>query len=114
MKKLSINKKAKILGDLYDVIIERSNNPSTNSYVSLLLSKGKSPIQSKLLEETLEVLSASQEASREQIIHEAADMLFHLLVLLGYWQITPDDIYHELSSRWGRSGLIEKSERTNQ
>lgn len=111
---MSINNKSQILHDLYTIIIQRSNKPSADSYVSQLLLKGKDAIHSKLLEETLEVLAASQEAAREQIIYEIADAWFHALVLLGYWQISPEEVCAELSRRWGRSGLMEKAERTKQ
>ena len=109
---MSINRGEKILSSLCRVIREQSEHPSSDSYVSSLLQQGKAAIHEKLLEKAQEVIGASQEASREQIIHEVANLWFHTLVLLGCWNITPDDIYKELSGRWGHSGFIEKRERS--
>ena len=112
MRKMSINRGEKILCDLHRVIEDRAERPAPDSYVSSLLQQGKAAIHEKLLEETGEVIEASREASREHIIHETADLWFHLLVLLGYWNISPDDIFAELSARWGHPGLTEKRERS--
>ena len=57
------------------------------------------------------MILASKGQKREEIIHEAADLLFHLLVTLGYHDISPREIHHELARRFGQSGLIEKASR---
>jgi phosphoribosyl-ATP pyrophosphohydrolase/phosphoribosyl-AMP cyclohydrolase len=62
----------------------------------------------KVAEEAGEVLLASKNGKREEIIHEAADLLFHTLVVLGYHDVTPEDVYQELANRYGRSGLSRK------
>jgi len=45
------------------------------------------------------------------MIHEMGDLWFHCTVLLGYWDIPPEEVYRELTRRWGQSGLEEKAQR---
>lgn len=108
---MSINKKDDILSKLYDVVQDRKQNPAPDSYVSSLMQKGKGEIHSKISEEADELIDASQKASRDDIIHEMADLWFHCMVLLGSHNIPPDEIYRELARRWGRSGLKKKAGR---
>lgn len=108
MKKPFIPRADKILQKLYRVILERSESLPSNSYVAALLQQGRERIHAKISEEAQEVIAASSEASREQLIHEMADLWFHCLVLLGYWQVPPDDIYTELARRFGHPGLKNK------
>lgn len=109
MKKTSI--KNDIFSDLYQLVQERKLNPSGNSYMSLLLTKGLDKIHAKISEETAELIDASHNKTRDDIIHEAADLWFHTLMLLGYWDIPPEAVYDELIRRQGVSGLEEKAGR---
>ena len=93
---------------VYDVIIERKDNPSQPSYVSTLYSSGVDKILSKITEEAGELIISSKNNDRDEIIYEAADLWFHTLVLLGYHGLTPQDIYHELDKRYGVSRMEKK------
>lgn len=97
-----------ILNKVYDVIIDRRDKPEESSYVSTLYSSGVDKILSKITEEAGELIISSKNNNREEIIYEAADLWFHTLVLLGYHDLTPQDIYKELEKRFGVSGLEKK------
>ena len=97
---------------LYAVIRDRADAPRADSYVSGLLSQGLDAIHDKIAEESAELTEASTQHDRAAIIHEAADLCFHTMVLLGCHEITPSLITDELKRRWGISGLAEKAGRT--
>jgi phosphoribosyl-ATP pyrophosphohydrolase len=109
MKKMSTPPKDNILNRLYQVILERKQKLPADSYVALLCREGIESIHAKIAEEVQEVIVASRSVSKEQLVHEMADLWFHCLVLLGYCNISPDQVYLELARRWGHSGLKEKS-----
>ncbi|MDD5773052.1 MAG: phosphoribosyl-ATP diphosphatase [bacterium] len=94
-----------IINDIYKVILERKKSKSKNSYTVSLFKKGKIAVLKKIAEETAEVILASRDEKKEEIIHEMADLWFHTLVLLGYHAIAPDEVYAELKKRFGKSGL---------
>jgi len=111
MKKTYIKNSAEILADLYTVVLSRKDHPRADSYVCRLLDRGKEKIHEKIREESEELVEASDRSSREEIVHEMADLWFHCAVLLGTWNIPPQEIFDELARRWGRSGLTEKANR---
>ena len=78
------------------------------SYVSSLFKKGRDKILKKIGEEASEVVIGSKNDKKEEIIYEIADLWFHSLVLLGYHDITPEDIYKELEKRFGKSGIRDE------
>ena len=96
---------------VYETILKSKRLPSSESYVASLFKAGQDTILKKVTEEAGEMILASKGQKREEIIHEAADLLFHLLVTLGYHDISPREIHHELARRFGQSGLIEKASR---
>jgi len=100
-----------IMNEIYDVILDRRHNPRENSYVSSLFREGLNKILKKIGEEAAEVMLSGREGIEEHIIHEIADLFFHCLVLLGFYQISPDRIYEELRRRFGKSGMEEKRSR---
>ena len=81
---------------------------SDHSYVSQLYKKGNEAIHLKILEEANEYVDAIRNFDREHVIHEAADLWFHILVSLTLNEISSDDILKELEGRFGLSGLEEK------
>ncbi len=101
-----------ILDAVYQIILDRKNHPSEQSYVASLYAKGLDKILGKIGEEATEVAVAGKGGDPEQIVYEAADLLFHLLVLLGHYELPPERIYAELRRRFGTSGLAEKAART--
>lgn len=100
-----------ILQAIYQVILERKANPSEASYTATLMTKGIDKVLKKVGEETTELIIASKGGVRQEIICETADLLFHTLVLLAFYDIKLEEIYGELRRRFGVSGVVEKSSR---
>ena len=88
-----------ILDEVFEVIKDRKKNPKENSYVCSLFSKGENKILEKIGEEAVELILASKENKKEEIIYETADLIFHVLVLLGYKSIELEEVYEELRRR---------------
>lgn len=82
-----------------------------SSYVAKLMHKGTDAILKKIGEEATEVVIASKDDDREQIVYESADLVFHLMVLLAHKNLSMDDVASELARREGLSGLVEKASR---
>jgi len=106
-----MNERDDILLAVYQVIQDRKSNPSENSYTASLMHKGIDKILKKIGEEATEVVIAAKGGKREEIVYETSDLVFHLLVLLGYCDIPPEDIFAELRRRFGMSGIEEKNSR---
>ncbi|RMF91006.1 MAG: phosphoribosyl-ATP diphosphatase [Methanobacteriota archaeon] len=88
-----------ILEEIYRVIQDRMENPREGSYVCGLVDRGLDAVLAKIEEESGEVLEAARIKDRGELIHEVADLLFHVLVLLGYKGVTPAEIEEELKRR---------------
>jgi len=96
------------------VIDQRRANPSAKSYTSQLLAGGVSKIGGKITEEAAEVVEAAAEPGdegRAHLVREAADLVYHLLVLLASRQATLAEVEAELARRFGISGIEEKAKR---
>lgn len=89
----------------------RSADPAS-SYVASLTAKGRAKIAQKLGEEAVETVIAACSGDDASIIPEAADLMFHLAVLLADAGLSFDDIRHELARRDGVSGHDEKAARS--
>ena len=100
-----------ILEAVYRVILERRANSSRQSYVASLFDKGLDKILGKIGEEATETAVAGKGGDPEAVVYEAADLVFHVLVLLGYYELPPERIYAELRRRFGLSGIAEKAGR---
>lgn len=100
-----------IIDALYRVILDRKANPAENSYTASLMRKGTDKILKKIGEEATEVVIAGKGGKREEIVCESADLIYHLLVLLGYRDIPVEEVYAELRRRFGISGIEEKGSR---
>jgi phosphoribosyl-ATP pyrophosphohydrolase/phosphoribosyl-AMP cyclohydrolase len=98
-----------ILDRLYQTIQDRKRHPSSDSYTSKLLDGGVDRVLKKVVEEAGEVLLAGKGGKKEEIVYETADLLFHTLVALGYHDITLQEVYQELASRFGKSGLRKEA-----
>ena len=81
------------------------------SYVAKLHARGLPVIARKLGEEAVEAITAALAGTREELVGEAADVLFHLLVLLAEKGVALRDVLAELERREGVSGLDEKASR---
>lgn len=100
-----------IFKKLEKILEERKSATADQSYVSSLYDQGTGSILDKIREESEEVINAVNQEGREEVIHEVADLWFHLLVLLRYENITIDEIESELDKRFGISGHDEKASR---
>ena len=99
------------LDRLEATIASRRAGDAGSSYVASLVAKGRAKIAQKVGEEAVETVIAAVADDRAALTSEAADLLFHLLVLLGDAGITLDDVRAELARREGVSGLDEKAAR---
>jgi phosphoribosyl-ATP pyrophosphohydrolase len=91
-----------VLADVYGVILDRKARRPEGSYVAALFAGGVDRILKKIGEESAEVLTASKNADRTQVIYETADLWFHTLVLLAYHDIRPEEIVQEMGRRFGK------------
>ena len=90
---------AAILYELYDVICDRRRKMPAGSYTTYLFEKGLDKILKKVGEENAEVIIAAKNRSREELVYEASDLLYHLLVLLVEQDVSLENIFTELKSR---------------
>jgi phosphoribosyl-ATP pyrophosphohydrolase len=99
------------LDTLERIIRERRTGDPDASYVARLTAKGRAKIAQKLGEEAVETVIAAVSPDKAALTAEAADLVFHLLVLLADAGIGLDDVRAELARREGMSGLDEKAAR---
>ncbi len=90
---------AAILYELYNVITDRKANMPAGSYTTYLFEKGLDKILKKVGEENAEVIIAAKNRSKEELVYESSDLIYHLLVLLVEQGIYLEDIFAELKSR---------------
>ena len=99
------------LEKLESTIIARREADPGSSYVASLFAKGMTKIAQKLGEEAIETVIAAMKGDPRAVTSEAADLLFHLTVLLAAADVPLADVLAELDRREGRSGLDEKASR---
>tara|TARA_B110000438_G_scaffold274007_1_gene293883 strand:+ start:357 stop:662 length:306 start_codon:yes stop_codon:yes gene_type:complete len=97
------------LVNLVKIIRDRKNKDEDTSYTSSLLSGGLSKCIDKMEEEFGELKDALKDNSN--IVHEAADIIYHLLVTLEAADIKFEDVLKELENRKKKSGIEEKKSR---
>lgn len=102
---------ADTLTRLEATIAARRAAPPADSYVAKLHAKGLGKIAQKTGEEAVETVIAALSEDEPALVGEAADLLFHLLVLLGARGVPIADVLAELDRREGVSGLAEKAAR---
>ncbi len=88
-----------IVDTLYGVIAERKTNQEEGSYTNYLFKEGIDKILKKVGEEASEVIIGAKNSSKEEVIYETSDLVYHLLVLLVEMGISIDDIKQELFKR---------------
>lgn len=93
--------------------LRKEQHDSEKSYVSSLFTKGHDAILKKVIEEAGEVLMASKDNDPIHISKEVADLLFHIMVLLSYHNLSLQNVLDELVARKNVSGLVEKASRKN-
>ncbi|WP_292961313.1 phosphoribosyl-ATP diphosphatase [Novosphingobium sp. UBA1939] len=102
---------ATTLARLEATIAARRNADPATSYVAKLHARGLGKIAQKVGEEATETVIAALSGSADELTGEAADLLFHLLVLLGARDVPLDAVLAELDRREGVSGIAEKASR---
>ena len=105
-----------ILDQLMAVINGRKGGSPDESYTAKLLDGGANAIGRKVTEEAAELVQAVGEPGdegREHFVYEAADLLYHTMVLLAWRDVSLDDVRRELGRRFGVSGLEEKASSDN-
>ncbi len=102
-----------IITQLEAIIAARRSADPSSSYVASLTSKGRQKMAQKLGEEAVEAVIAATADDVEGMTGEAADLVFHLLVLLADMGLEWQDVLNELARREGVSGLEEKASRTS-
>ena len=92
---------AEILDELFAVIEDRKENLPEDSYTASLFTheKGENAVLEKLGEEMTELVLAAKDDESEELAHEAADIVYHLLVLLAMKDMTLEDLRAELTER---------------
>ncbi|QZP08890.1 phosphoribosyl-ATP diphosphatase [Caenibius sp. WL] len=99
------------LARLERTIADRRSAAPEHSYVAQLNARGVPVIARKLGEEAVETVVAALSGSHEELVGEAADVIFHLMVLLGAKGVPLADVLAELDRREGVSGIAEKASR---
>ena len=100
-----------VIDTLYHTIQERKNADPESSWTAKLFSKGDNTILKKVVEEAGEFGFAYKDNDEKEMIYEAADLTYHMLVALAAKNISPDRIKQELARRFDISGIAEKNSR---
>ncbi|MCF6340396.1 MAG: bifunctional phosphoribosyl-AMP cyclohydrolase/phosphoribosyl-ATP diphosphatase HisIE [Sulfurimonas sp.] len=100
-----------VIDTLYHTICERKNADPKSSWTAKLFAKGDNTILKKVVEEAGEFTFAYKDDDESEMIYEAADLTYHMLVALAHKNISPDRIKQELARRFNMSGVAEKDSR---
>ena len=93
------NSNLMFLAELENIVRERLQNPSDESYTARLAAAGAKRIAQKVGEEGVEVALASVTGDRDEILNESADLVYHLIVLLASQDLSLADVASKLESR---------------
>ena len=99
------------LDDLYATILARKDADPEASWTAKLLAKGPAKCAEKFGEEAVEAIIEAVRGDRAALTAEAADTLYHLMVMLAACDVPLSDVMAELARRQGTSGLAEKAAR---
>ncbi|RKG40431.1 bifunctional phosphoribosyl-AMP cyclohydrolase/phosphoribosyl-ATP diphosphatase HisIE [Acinetobacter rongchengensis] len=109
-----------VLDYLGKMMAERKSADADSSYVAKLYQKGLNKILEKIGEESVETIIAAKDFNTEantdnknDLIYEVADLWFHTIVMLGYFDLDIQLVLNELARRQGLSGLVEKANRSH-
>ena len=94
----------------HEIESKKFGDPAT-SYTAKLFSKGENTICKKIAEEAAELCFAVKDKNKNEIIYEAADLVYHALVGLSFSGVSPELVKTEIRRRFGVSGIVEKSSR---
>lgn len=99
------------LDDLYATILSRKSADPNSSWTATLLAKGPEKCAEKFGEEAVEAIIEAVKGDKSALTDEAADVIYHLLVMLASRDIPLADVMDVLSKRQGTSGIEEKAGR---
>ncbi len=99
------------LSDLEEIVDRRSKASPDESWTAKLVAAGQPKAAKKLGEEAIEAVMAAVTNDRENLTYEAADLLYHLMVVLKIADIPLQNVMSELERRTNQSGLQEKASR---
>ena len=89
-----------VVDELFAVIEARRGADQTESYTARLLNGPEDSLLKKIAEESGEVIMAAKDADPDHLRYEAGDLMYHLLVVLARYGLTPSDLADELTSRF--------------
>lgn len=98
----------KVLNDLYQVILDRKQNPAEGSYTCYLFDKGLNKILKKVGEECAETIIAAKEENQQELTGEICDLVYHLLVMAAEKELPLEDILAELDQRAKKIGNLKQ------
>ncbi len=99
------------LDDLYATILARKDADPSSSWTAQLLAKGPEKCAEKFGEEAVEAIIEAVKGDRDALTGEAADVLYHLLVMLAALDVPLSDVLDTLAARQSQSGIAEKASR---
>jgi phosphoribosyl-ATP pyrophosphohydrolase len=99
------------LQELASLIVSRKDADPDSSWTAKLLSQGPEKCAEKFGEEAIEAIIEAVKGDQQKLTSEAADVLYHLLVMLTARDVSLDDVLVELGKRQGTSGIAEKAAR---
>lgn len=97
--------------NLYETVLERKANPEEGSYTCYLFNKGEGKILKKVGEECTEVIIASLHQTREELVGELGDLLYHLAVLMVEKGVAWSDVEKELEKRSAKKHNLKAERR---
>ena len=100
-----------ILNDLVKTIAQRKEADPDTSWTARLLAKGPEKCAEKFGEEAIEAIIEAVKGDKDRLTSEAADVLYHLLVMLAARDVPFENVLAELQRRQGTSGIDEKAAR---
>ncbi len=100
-----------VIDNLYHIIDSRKNDDPSKSYTAKLLKGKQNSMLKKIVEEAGEFTFAVKDDDKEEMVYEAADLVYHCMVALASKNINPEQVKQELSRRFGLSGIEEKNSR---
>ena len=99
------------LNDLFNTIEARKSADPSSSWTAQLLAKGPEKCAEKFGEEAIEAIIEAVKGDKAALTSEAADVIYHLMVMLAARDVHLDDVVAELARRQTQSGLVEKANR---
>ncbi|MDR1936816.1 MAG: phosphoribosyl-ATP diphosphatase [Candidatus Accumulibacter sp.] len=103
-----------VLFRLSETLASRRNADPEKSYTARLFAKGPDSILKKIGEEGAELIMAAKDGERANIVHESADLIYHIMALLSFYGMGAGEVLGELRRREGTSGIDEKKSRVAQ